>query len=209
MGKFLRSWTPAAQSRRVLGTRISRRKERWRNLSYKRGKIPRAARDFYGWRIRAGGRERALGYKESRRVRYEHAKNQERSFGAQNAPQDDRGINSSDDEHSELKERSFGAKGAPQDDSARLESSRAEDRLSRVSAYLWFRHSQQARATGRSASYLKMSPAAAHTRWRKGNWRKPASSSERYRKEKAGNSESRIESAGAPLGGQRETKTIP
>jgi hypothetical protein len=37
------------------------------------------------------GRERALGYKESRRVRYEHAKNQERSFGAQSAPQDDSG----------------------------------------------------------------------------------------------------------------------
>jgi hypothetical protein len=39
--------------------------------------------------------------------------------------------------------------------------------------------------------------------------RKPASLSERYRKEKGGNSEARTESAGAPLGGQRETKTIP
>jgi len=80
-----------------------------------------------------------------------------------------------------------------------------------------------------SASYVTMSPAGAHTRGRKGNWnanrelrasgweqRIFASTIERLermgqgcRKEKAGNSESRTESAGEPLGGQRETKTVP
>jgi hypothetical protein len=124
-----------AQSRGVLGT-PQLAPETACDLSYKRGKIPRAARDFYGWRIRAGGRERALGYKESRRVRYEHAKNKERSFGAQNAPQDGSG--------------------------KRLESSRAEDRLSRVSAYLWFRHSQQARATSVGTLFEDVSGRSAH-----------------------------------------------
>jgi hypothetical protein len=128
------------------------------------------------------------------------------------------GINSGDDEHTELKERYFGVKATA-------------TTLNGHGVCTTGRHSQQARAAAASlsASYVTMSPAAAHTRGRKGNWnanrelrasgweqRIFASTIERLermgqgcRKEKAGNSEPRTESAGAPLGGQRETKTIP
>jgi hypothetical protein len=60
------------------------------DLRYKRGKSPGQLPTLWMAHSRRG-RERALGYKESRRVRYEHAKNQERSFGVQNAPQGDSG----------------------------------------------------------------------------------------------------------------------
>ena len=57
-----------AQSRRVLGT-PQLAPETACDLSYNRGKIPRGARDFYGWRIRAGPRARpGLQGKQTRSV---------------------------------------------------------------------------------------------------------------------------------------------
>jgi hypothetical protein len=53
------------------------------------------------------------------------------------------------------------ASGVPE----RSESLRTEDRLPRMTACLWFQHFQQ--TLGPLASYSKMSPAAAPTRWRK------------------------------------------
>ena len=55
---------------------VSRGKAVAGDLSYNRGKIPRAARDVYEWRIRARGLQ------VSRCLRYEHDKMKERSFGA-------------------------------------------------------------------------------------------------------------------------------
>jgi hypothetical protein len=126
-------------------------------------------------------------------------------------------INSGDDEHTELKERYFGVKATA-------------TTLNGHGVCTTRRHSQQARAAAASlsASYVTMSPAGAHTRGGKaiktrikncGQAAGNKGSSHRRerlermgqgcRKEKAGNSEPRTESAGAPLGGQRETKTVP
>ena len=85
-----------AQSGRVLRTRHLAPKRSGRDLSYNRGQIPRAARDFYEWRIRAGAASAPWATSKQTRL-LRTPKNQERSFGTKASLRMTRAMNCGDD----------------------------------------------------------------------------------------------------------------